>query len=226
MEFEEQNQLREKWLLMKDKWKLIVGVTLAVTFLTAGLNYRGIPPTYEVATSVIIGRSNNAANEVIPYDAVMVYQKMTRTYMELAKSKLVLKKTAATFGKGITFTELEPLVSATTLEGTQILILKARGPSPKVAVALAQKYTASFISESQRVYPMAQIQIVDRPEYPKHPIKPQRVLNTISAFLLSLIGVIVGILIQDSLKPAAYSAKDVEENLGIPVLSIIPREKG
>lgn len=226
MEFEEQNQLREKWLLMKEKWKLIVGVTLSVTFLTALVNYRGIPQTYEVSASVIIGRSNSAANEVIPYDAVMVYQKMTRTYMELAKSNLVLKKTAALFGKGINFIEIQPLVSATTLEGTQILILKARGSSPRLAVALARKYVASFISESQRVYPMAQIQMVDRPEYPKYPIRPQRVLNIISAFLLSMIGVIVGILIQDSLKPAAYSAKDVEEYLEIPVLSIIPKEKG
>jgi capsular polysaccharide biosynthesis protein len=225
VEAEERNQLREKWLLIKEKWKYIVAVTLLVTFITAITNYRGIPLTYEASTSVIIGRSSTMAGEAIPYDAVMVYQKLVRTYMELAKSNLVLKRTAAQLGEGVSYTEIQPLVSATTLEGTQFVILKARGPSPRLAVFLAKIYVASFIAESQKVYPMAQIKVVDRPEYPKYAIKPKKFLNTVSAFLLSLIAAVLAILIQDSLKPALYTAKDIEEHLELPVLCIIPKEK-
>jgi capsular exopolysaccharide synthesis family protein len=215
--------LQETIAIFKKDWRFIVLVTVLATIVTAALNYGVIPPTYEAATSVIVGQGNRPDQEQLQYDAIMMYQRLTRTYMEIARSKRVLSETAKLMGGKFSERELEKRVNATTLEGTQILILKARSRRQKEAFALANALTRSFIGESQRVYPFAKIQILDQAEMPKKPVQPHSLINTITALLLGFIAALGMTLARETLCDTFRTPQDVERESQIPVLGAIPR---
>ncbi len=213
--------LQQTVAMLKRGWRRIAAITILATLATAGLNFLVIPPVYEAATSVIVGQGGTDQGP-LQYDAVMMYQKLTRTYLEIARSKRVLAEMAQRLGGVLSERQLEKMVNATTLEGTQIVILKARSPWRDEALAVANALTDSFIRESQRVYPMAKIQILDPAELPKKPVQPHSVVNTVTACLLAFIAGLGLTLARETLCDTLRTAGDVERELRLPVLGVIP----
>ena len=50
--------LKETLLIIQRGAKVIIFITVLATLITAVVNYYVIPPTYEAATSLIIGQGN------------------------------------------------------------------------------------------------------------------------------------------------------------------------
>ena len=158
------------------------------------------------------------------YDTIMMYQKLIRMYMEIAKSQQVLFRMTEKLGRTLSLQKIQERVSVTTLEGTQILILKAQSADSGEAFTMANALTESFIEEAQRVYPIAKIQILDPAEKPIRPIQTAKIINVISAFLLGLIASLWLTFVRDSMNKTIRTFHELEAGLQIPVIGIIPWE--
>ena len=228
MEQEVTIDLREIWEIIKKRMVLIMTVTLLATIASGVISWFLLDPVYETKSSIIIGKPAEQQGEKIQYNDVMMYQKLVKTYGEIAKSHTVAEKTfeAVDLTQPITLQALRNSISVTPQSDTQIIVIKAESGYPEDAANLANTLSDKFIDEAQRLYPSENVQVMDKAQVPQNPIKPQKALNVMIAFVMGLM-VSVGIaFLMEYLDTTIKTEKDIENYLGLSVIGTIPSHGG
>lgn len=214
--------LRDLFYIIKKRLKLIIVITLACTLISGVVSFVFLKPVYESSTSIIVGRPQG--NEQNLASDITLYQKLIQTYIEIAKSKLVADDAVTRLDGRYTAREIQDAISITPQTNTQIIVLKAQSEFPGEAVQIATAVTNSFIEKSKTVFPTGgDIQIMDRPQIPLNPVKPNKKLNVAIAFLIGLLGSTGIVFLLEYLDSTIKSEEDVERYLNVPVIGIIPR---
>ncbi|WP_341348994.1 YveK family protein [Fervidicella metallireducens] len=88
--------------IRKRLW-IIISITIACVVLSGVLSFFVIKPTYEAKVSIIIGKPPaTEEGSKVDYNDVMMYQKLVKTYSQIAKSRSVAEKTLTKLGSTIT----------------------------------------------------------------------------------------------------------------------------
>lgn len=217
-------ELREIIDIIKKRKKLIILITLSFIIISGVFSFFVLPPTYEASVSVLIGKLPNDQQQ-IQYNDVMMYQKLLKTYSEIAKSRLVAEKTIKSLNKNITFDEFKSCVTVTPQVDTQIMMIKVKSKDPKDAMVTVNALSFSFIEEAMKLYPTGNVQILDSAEIPDKPIKPNKKLNLAIAFVLGIMVSLGIIFLIEYMDNTIKTEEDVEKYINIPVIGIIPKCK-
>jgi capsular polysaccharide biosynthesis protein len=213
--------------IIKKRLKLILLIILACTVITGLLSYFVIPPTYEASTSIIIGKApdqhNTTESSYSNDNDIYMYQKLIKTYASIAKSDMVSDKTAEWLNNGIKGKEIQKATTVTPETDTQILDIKCRSGEPEIAQKMANVLTATFIEESQKIYPTDNIKIMDEAKLPEKPAKPKKLLNIAIAFFIGIIGSIGIAFMLEYMDNTIKTEEDVAKLLQLPVLGAIPK---
>lgn len=215
--------LREIFAIIRKRIWLIVIITFISTAASGVISFFFIHPTYEAKTSIIIGKATEGQNQQEQYNDVLMYQKLSKTYGEIAQSRMIAEKTIEKLGQDISPEDFEKKVTVTPEADTQIMIIKVKDKSPENAMKIANTITQVFIDEATRIYPTGNVQIMDSAPLPKTPVSPNKKLNIAIAFLLGIMistGVIFLIEYMDN---TIKTEDDIEKYLGLPVIGIIPK---
>ena len=228
MEQEVTIDLREIWGIIRKRASLIIIVTLLATIASGIISWFLLDPIYETQSSIIIGKPVEQQGEKIQYNDVMMYQKLVKTYGKIAESYTVAEKThqALDLSHPITIAGLRSNTSVIPQSDTQIIVIKAESAYPEDAAQMANTLTDKFINEAQRLYPSENVQVMDKAQIPINPVKPQKALNLVIAFVMGLM-VSVGItFLLEYLDTTLKTEKDIENYLGLSVIGVIPRHGG
>ncbi|ELC8443051.1 capsular biosynthesis protein [Clostridium perfringens] len=217
--------LQEIAYALKKRWKLIALITIGATLISAILSFFVIRPQYEASTKLFIGKQETQDNNAYNSNDVMMYQKLMKTYAELVKtSDLVTKAVNSTelnynakYIKGI----LDNL-TVTPSADTQILDLKYKGGNPKEVLEVTEAITNEFIAESKNLIPNGNIQIIQAPQLPEHPVSPNKKLNILIAFVLGLMVGVGVVLLLEYLDNTFKSREELEKTLDLPIIGTIP----
>ncbi|WP_081957078.1 Wzz/FepE/Etk N-terminal domain-containing protein [Clostridium sp. HMP27] len=223
MEEEITLDLRDLFIMLRKRVKLIVAITIACTLLSAILSFFIIKPTFEARTSIIVGKPQTTESKLDNNDVAM-YQKLIKTYAVIAKSERVAQNASAKLGDRYTVKEIQEMVNVTPQQDTQILEIKAENKDSKEAAAVIDAITSAFVEEAKVSFPTGgTIEILDRAKVPEDPIKPKKALNVAIAFFLGLM-VSVGLsFVLEYMDKTIKTEEDVERYLGMPVIGIIPK---
>lgn len=228
MEQEVTIDLREIWEIIKKRLGLIITITLLATIVSGVISWFLLDPVYETKSSIIIGKPVEQQGEQIQYNDVMMYQKLVKTYGEIAKSYTVAEKAhnALELSHPITLQTLRNNITVTPQSDTQIIVIKAESGYPEDAASIANTLTEKFIEEAQRMYPSENVQVMDKAQTPNSPIKPQKALNLVIAFVMGFM-VSVGLaFLLEYLDTTIKTEKDIETYLGLSVIGTIPSHGG
>lgn len=213
--------------IIKKRLKLIILITLACTVLTGVLSFFVIPPTYEASTSIIIGKApdqhSTSESSYSNDNDIYMYQKLIKTYASIAKSNLVSDKTAELLNNGMKGKEIRKATTVTPETDTQILDIKCKSRKPEIAQKMANVLTATFIEESQKIYPTDNIEIMDDAKLPEKPAKPKKILNMAIAFFIGVMGSIGIAFIREYMDNTIKTEEDVVKVLNLSVLGVIPQ---
>lgn len=215
--------LREIFHIIKKRLWIVVLITIATTVISGVLSFFIIPPVYEAKASIIIGKTMGEQNPNIQYNDVLMYQKLVKTYSEIAKSRLVAEKTATRIGNDITADEISNGVTITPQADTQIMIIKAQSKAPERAADIVNALSETFIEESKKLYPSGSVQIMDGAQMPKSPVKPRPMMNIAIAFFLGIMVSLGIIFLIEYMDNTIKTEDDIEKHLGLPVVGIIPK---
>lgn len=215
--------IREIFQIIKKRLWIILSVTAAATIISGIVSFFIIPPTYEAKTSIIIGKSVQEQNPNIQYNDVLMYQKLVKTYSEIAKSRLVAEKTAQKIGGQVTPDEISKSVAITPQADTQIMVMKSQSNNPDKAASIVNAVAQTFIEESKKLYPTGNVQIMDEATVPKSPIKPRPMMNVAIAFFLGLMLSLGVIFVMEYMDSTIKTEDDVEKYLDLPVVGVIPK---
>lgn len=228
MEQEITIDLREIWEIIRKRMGLIIIITLLATIASGIVSWFVLEPVYETKSSIIIGKPMEQQGEKIQYNDVMMYQKLVKTYGEIAKSYTVAEKAHEVLevSQPMTIQGLRNSIVVTPQTDTQIIVIKAESNYPVDAANIANTITDKFIEEAQRLYPSENVQVMDAARVPTSPIKPQKVLNLAIAFVLGIMVSIGLIFLLEYLDTTIKTEKDIENYLGLSVIGTIPSHGG
>ncbi|MHC1719609.1 MAG: YveK family protein [Clostridiaceae bacterium] len=225
MEEELELDLRDILYIIRKRMKMIVLITLTCTILSGVVSFFVLNPVYEAKTSIIVGKIQTTDQTSTQYNDVLLYQKLIKTYMEIAKSRIVAEEAYITLDFKYAVEDIQKAIQVSNQTDTQILVIKAQNGDPYEAVKLCAAVSNAFINQSKVVFPTGgDIQVMDRAKVPENPIKPNKAMNVAIAFLIGLMGSVGLAFILEFMDRTIKTEDDISRFVGIPILGIIPRE--
>lgn len=212
-------------MMFKRKIMIIIITTISVSIVTAVTMFV-IKPKYEAKVSIVIGKENAKYINEDKYTSndVIMYQKLVKTYVEIASSKKVIEQVSEKFAD-YQYGELRSMVIANAKPDTQIFTITVQSLSAEDAAEIANTTSEIFIEECSSILPAGELNILDKAYISKNPVSPNIKLNIIISLFL---GFMVSIGICFLLEYMDTKVKDEDELnklIGIPVLASIPFEK-
>ncbi|MDJ8947366.1 Wzz/FepE/Etk N-terminal domain-containing protein [Clostridium perfringens] len=217
--------LQEIAYALKKRWKLIALITIAATLVSAILSFFVIKPQYEAKAKLFIGKQETQENNAYNNSDVMMYQQLMKTYAELVKTSDLVTKAVKSANLNYNQNEIKGILNnltATPSADTQILDLSYKGRNPKEVLKVTEAITNEFILESKELIPNGNIQIIQKPQLPEHPVSPNKKLNILIAFVLGLMVGVGVVLLIEYLDNTFKSREELEKTLELPIIGAIP----
>lgn len=217
-------RLDELFEALKKRWFMIVSITLIATLISAALSFFVIKPKYEASTKVFIGK-DEGENQAYNQNDVLMYQKLMKTYSEAIKTKDLVSRSLRGTNLSLDPNDVLQNLSVVPVTDTQILQIKYKSNNPQEAKLVIKELTDEFIKTSKELVPNGNIKIIEEVQLPEKPISPNKKMNIAIAFLLGLM-VSVGLaFLLEFLDNTFKSKEQLERELDIPVIGVIPKIK-
>ena len=217
--------LQEIAYALKKRWKLIALITIAATLVSAILSFFVIKPQYEAKTKLFIGKQETQENNAYNNSDVMMYQQLMKTYAELVKTSDLVTNAVKSANLNYNQNEIKGILNNLTVNpsaDTQILDLSFKGGNPKEVLKVTEAITNEFISESKELIPNGNVQVIQKPQLPEHPVSPNKKLNILIAFVLGLMIGVGVVLLMEYLDNTFKSREELEKALELPIIGAIP----
>ena len=207
---------------LKKRWILIVSITLVATLISGILSFFVIKPTYETSTKVFIGKEESNQEGYNTND-IQMYQKLLQTYAETIKTNEVVQAAInSTNNTDLTVPAVKGALTVTPVSDTQILQIKYQNKNPEVAKEILEGITNEFVILAKELVPNGNVRVIEAVQLPENPVAPNKKMNVAIAFLLGLMVSVGLVFLIEYLDNTFKSKEELERELDIPVVGIIP----
>ena len=221
-EMEEQViSISEIFEALKKRWILIVSITLVATLISGILSFFVIKPTYEASTKVFVGKEESSLEGYNTND-IQMYQKLLQTYAETIKTNEVIQAAINNTNADLSIKDVKSSLTVTPITDTQILQIKYQNKSPEVAKSILENITNEFVILSKELVPNGNVRVIEAVQLPEDPVAPNKKMNIAIAFLLGLMVSVGLVFLLEYLDNTFKTKENLERELNIPVLGLIP----
>ena len=221
-EMEEQViSISEIFEALKKRWILIVSITLVATLISGILSFFVIKPTYETSTKVFIGKEESNLEGYNTND-IQMYQKLLQTYAETIKTNEVVQAAINSTNADLSVKDVKDSLTVTPIADTQILQIKYKNNDPEVAKSILENITNEFVILSKELVPNGNVRVIEAVQLPEDPVAPNKKMNIAIAFLLGLMVSVGLVFLLEYLDNTFKTKENIERELNIPVLGLIP----
>ncbi|MDR3595768.1 Wzz/FepE/Etk N-terminal domain-containing protein [Clostridium sp.] len=214
-------RIQDIFTILKNRWKIIFGVTFIITLIVTIMSFYVITPVYQVSAKVFIGKEETNDPNYNNND-VQMYQKLIKTYSELMKTNDLIENAIYKNDLNMTSEQVTSALEIKSSADTQILEVSYKNADKTLSKDTLVAIINEFIIETKEIIPNGRVKVVESPELPENPVSPNKKLNIASAILVGLmIGSGVALLkeyINDTLK----SKEQTEKLMELPVIGMIP----
>ena len=223
---EEEIDLRQYWYMLRKRWVIILVLPL-IAALTSGLiSFFIIKPVYQASTTLIVGKkaseTGQAALQMLDNSVLQANQQLAKTYATIAQSRTVEQNVIDRLSLGLEVEELNELISINPVKTTEILEIQVTNKNPELAASIANTMAQEFSESVIEIKKVDSVSIVDKAVIPANPVKPNKTLNVLIAFVVGLMASAGLVFLLEYLDNTIKTSSDVEDLLGIPVLGVIP----
>lgn len=221
-EMEEQViSISEIFEALKKRWILIVSITLVATLISGVLSFFVIKPTYETSTKVFIGKEESNQEGYNTND-IQMYQKLLQTYAETIKTNEVVQAAINSTNADLSVKNVKDSLTVTPIADTQILQIKYKNNDPEVAKSILENITNEFVILSKELVPNGNVRVIEAVQLPEDPVAPNKKMNIAIALLLGLMVSVGLVFLLEYLDNTFKTKENLERELNIPVLGLIP----
>lgn len=221
----EEINIKELFAFYLSKMRMIL-IIVFVTIL-AGAVYALFfqEPTYESTTRLVLTGTATAAGNTddagITQNDLNLNSKLVATYREFIKSKTVLKEVIASLGLDYTVSELENMISVSSVTNTEMINIAVSGKNAEEVADIANELASIFSLKIVDVYNIDNIYVVDKAEVNSVPVNinvtKQLAIYTLVGIVLATIIVFVMFYFDTTIKEESQV-----EKLGLSVLCSVP----
>ena len=221
---EEVIDLREYLSIIKKKWFIMAILCAVCVAASAVYSFFIAKLVYQAETTLTVKTEKTEGTNSLSNDQVMVSQKLALTYGEIIKSRKVLDEVIKNLDLKESNGSLASKISVSTVTDTQIIKVSVQDTNKSNAAKIANEIPKVFAKEAIRIADANGVEVIDKAQTPVNPVSPNKKMNILIAGVL---GVMIGlfiIFIIEFLNNKIKTPQDIEKELGLPLLGVIPEE--
>lgn len=217
-------ELRRLVYAIVHKWWLIV--LLAV--LSGGLGYYFniylSHPNYSAnSTLYVLDREKIETGQALSFQDLTLSQEVVKQYSGIFYSRAVLSSASKKLSQyNISPEMLSAMVSLSSQLDSNLLSINAIASDPIVAAAVANAMGEEFTSFIRDLTKSDYIGILDEAQAPRNPMPDNGIVQTLIWLLAGLVIAFGSIYVIEYFDTTIRSAEDIEVNLNLRVIGIIP----
>ncbi len=216
--------LRElMYALLRKIWLVILCMVLCGAAAFAYTKYC-VTPLYRADVSFYVNNSSFQSdnNQSISSSDLATSQRLVLTYVNIIKSDLVLEKVVAESGLNITAPELRSIMTASSMDNTELFEVYISSPDPVQAAQIANALAAVAPGEISNILVGSATKVIDYAKVPTSPYTPNRSQNTMIGVLLGAFLAAAVIVVQAPLDVRIKGEDDLKKLSSVPVIGVIP----
>lgn len=220
-EDDEELDLVDLLFTLARRWKLIVLV--AVPIFLAGIFFAATRPTlYRAESILMVSSGRNFVASSLDSGELTTNQKLATTYVEIAKSRLILKRVIEKYDLNESPEGMGKKVKIEPVEDTELLRLTYTDGDAAMAAAVVNEIGTEFISRVREVMNFQNLQVVEKGEIPDTALPKKRALIVAISLVLSIMGGVFVAFLVEFFHSKVRKPKEIEGILGCPMLGIVP----
>ena len=223
---EEEIELLQYWEVLRKRWVIVMVLPLIAALTSGVISYYVIKPVYQASTTLIVGKKATedglAAAQMLDNNVLLANQQLAKTYATIAQSRTVEENVIKDLNLSLNVTGLNSLISINPVKTTEILEIQVTNTDPVLAATIANTMAQEFSKAVIEIKKVDSVSIVDKAVTPDTPVRPNKMLNILIAFVVGLMASVGLVLLLEYLDNTIKTSDDVEKFLGIPVLGVIP----
>lgn len=217
--------LGELFSVLWNKIYIIILAGIVLAFAAFACTQLLITPKYTSTTSMYMLVKSNGGTGITSGD-LQTGTQLTQDYMELTKSRTVMEKVIATLNLDMTVGELSECITTRNTENTRIMTIAVENEDPELARDIADALRQTASNEIMDIMGIEAVNTIEEANLPTSPSSPSVMKNTAIGGLLGIVlaaGIIILLFILDD---TIKTPDDVENYLGLNVLTSIPIQEG
>ena len=223
---DEEIELRQYWDVLRKRWMIVILLPIIAALTSGIISYFFIKPVYQASTTLIVGKkaseAGQQATQMLDNNVLLANQQLAKTYATIAQSRTVEQNVIKNLKLPLTVENLDKLISITPVKTTEILEIQVTNTDPELAATIANTMAQEFSKAVIEIKKVDSVSIVDNAVTPDKPVKPNKTLNVLIAFVVGLMASVGLVFLLEYMDNTIKTTSDVEKLLGIPVLGLIP----
>lgn len=211
-------------LYLQRWWALVAGI-VAGGIIAGVFTVLFVTPMYVSAGTLYTENSNDVVSQDVTnvnLNTLMVRKELVQTYAEVLTSNVFLKKVAAESGLGYTHEDLLRMISMSSKNGTEIMVISVQSPNPEHAYILANVIISLADEQIGSVVEGGSVKLLDEPEYPQTYSSPNIANNIKIGMLAGLLLSLIIVFLAEMLNTKVKEPDQLTEIFQYPVLGEIP----
>lgn len=211
--------------------KVIIAIITAI-FMVIGIIYTFVfvTPDYQSRTTIILAQSASKSagtatepEATITTNDLTLNQKLVSTYSELIKSKNIVRDVKEHLQLNKSEEAIKNSITVSTVKDTDLIEIKVRDADPEQAKLIAEEVANVFIDKvADGVYNINNVQVWDKAELNTVPYNINHKKDIAIFILIGLVVSSVYVLIANMLDTTVKTKEDIEDKVGLSVLTTIP----
>lgn len=206
--------------ILKKWWALLLAVILFSTASYYFTNYV-ITPVYRASSTIFIGRDPGALPEITISD-ITVGQRLAVDYRELMMTNLTMEEVFLRLPAEYRNVNIRANLLVHVVPDSRFMRIFFDDTNPARAATILNTLSEVLIEQAANIVGVRNVQIVDYAQVPILPVSPNLFNNIIVAGLLGLILTVLLILFKLIYSDAIQRREDIEQELALNVLTVVP----
>ena len=208
--------------LLRKSWLIIVASVLCAA-LMLGFTYYFVTPQYESSTMFYVNNSTLSVSDISLSSGDMVTRKyLVDSYIVILKSRDFLTDVKDYAGVDCSVGQLRGMISAESVNSTEIFEVVVTNPDPYVAKRIAHAIEIQLPKRIATIIEGSSAKVVDSPIVASSPSSPSYSKNTIVGFLAGFVVSVMIIILLELFDVTIRAEEDVQQSCSYPILAEVP----
>lgn len=212
---------QELFVLLKRYLLGIIAAGLVGGIVTYCICSFFIAPVYEASAKMIVNARQEQTGSVTN-DQITSAQKLVDTYAIIIRSQSVLEPVIENLGLQMDAEKLAKKVAVTSVNGTQVMQIAVQSKNPEQAQKIVEQIVDICPAIIIDAVEAGSVKTIESAHLKKEPVAPSTNLFTVVVAFLCMVVVVVIVILRFLLDNTYKSVTDLRNDLGLPVLGLIP----
>lgn len=210
--------IKKCWILLLLLLVFAVGARLVSIYF--------VEKIYQAQTTMFIGKEKGTIGNIgLSFADLQTYNQLIVDYKEIANSRLVIMATINNLKMNMDVVEFRKALSIDIIQNSRLFTVSFSSNDPVVAANVTNEMAKQLSVAVADIVNVENIRILDKALVPNKPVFPNDNLITIIAGALGLILGLFIIYLMEVFNESYSSQEDIEQELELEVLGVIPRPK-